>query len=341
MKGDILSGFAPYVPLQAGRWPVSREKRFTVLVWLQRLGVCGYPGRASLPATPARRPAPIIGILPQREPMPSFEWTPILLRGVRVVAIVYVVAAVGLWLLGNWLMFRPAPPSYRTLPGLVRIPVDGDTLAAVWLPNPTARYTVLYSHGNAEDLGDDLPVLRALRDRGFAVLAYDYRGYGLSTGTPSERKAYADQSAAYAWLTHGLHVPPDRILVHGRSLGGGPAAELASREPVAGLVLESTFTAVQSVSGWGRIFPFDWFRTARRLPRVRCPVLIIHGTADEVIPFPVGQRLYRLAPGPKQALWVEGAGHDDLVEVAGERYWQTLRRFADSLHAGEPARTPR
>lgn len=254
-----------------------------------------------------------------------------LLRGVRVVALAYVVAVVGLWLLGNWLMFRPPPATYRTLPGLVRIPVDGDTVAAVWLPNPAARLTLLYSHGNAEDLGDDLPLLQALHGRGFAVLAYDYRGYGLSTGRPSERKAYADESAAYGWLTREQHVPPGRIVVHGRSLGGGPAAELASREPVAGLVLESTFTAVQSVSAWGRIFPFDWFRTARRLPHVRCPVLVIHGTADRVIPFAVGRRLFRLAQEPKQALWVEGAGHNDLVEVAGERYWQALERFAASL----------
>jgi fermentation-respiration switch protein FrsA (DUF1100 family) len=264
--------------------------------------------------------------------MSTVDWMPILLRTLRVVAIVYVVAAAGLWLLGSRLMFQPPAASYRDdLPNLVRIPVEGDTLAAVWLPNPAARFTVLYSHGNAEDVGHDLPVLRALHGRGFAVLAYDYRGYGLSTGRPSERNAYADQSAAYAWLTRERRVPPGRIIVHGRSLGGGPAAELASREPVAGLVLESTFTAALSVSPWGRIFPFDWFRTARRLPRVRCPVLVIHGTADEVIPIAVGRRLHHLAPAPKQALWVEGAGHNDLIDVAGERYWAALLRFADSL----------
>jgi fermentation-respiration switch protein FrsA (DUF1100 family) len=257
---------------------------------------------------------------------------PLLLRVLRVIAIVYVVAAAALWLLGNRLMFLPGPASYRDdLAGLVRIPADGGALAAVWLPNPAARFTLLYSHGNAEDLGDDLPLLRALHAHGFAVLAYDYRGYGLSPGRPTERGAYADEAAAYAWLVREQQVPPGRIIVHGRSLGGGPAAELASREPVAGLVLESTFTTALSVSAWGRIFPFDWFRSARRLRDVRCPVLVIHGTADEVIPFAVGQRLYRAAREPKQALWVEGAGHDDLVEVAGERYWQALQRFADSL----------
>jgi hypothetical protein len=264
--------------------------------------------------------------------MPAPVWLAKLLwSALRVIAIAYVVAVVALWLLGNRLMFIPPRPTYRTLPELVRIPVGTDTIAAVWLPNPAARFTVLYSHGNAEDLGDDLPLLREYRDRGFAVLAYDYRGYGLSTGRSSERATYADEAAAYGWLTRAQHVPAGRIIIHGRSLGGGPAAELASREPAAGLVLESTFTSAQSVSAWGRIFPFDWFRTARRLPKVRCPVLVIHGTADQVIPFAVGQRLYRLAPGAKQSLWVEGAGHNDLVDVAGERYWQALERFAASL----------
>jgi abhydrolase domain-containing protein 17 len=265
--------------------------------------------------------------------MTSPAWTHLLLRIVRVVAIAYVIFAAGLWLAGNWLMFRPPPPSYRTVPGMVTIPVDGDTLAAVWLANPAARFTVLYSHGNAEDLGGDGPLLQALHDRGFAVLAYDYRGYGRSTGRPSERKAYADESAAYAWLTREMHIPPGRIIVHGRSLGGGPAAELASREPVAGLVLESTFTSALAVSAWGRIFPFDSFRTARRLASVRCPVLVIHGTADRVIPFAVGQRLHALARRTAPPLWVEGAGHDDLMDVAAERYWNALTRFAASLPA--------
>lgn len=265
--------------------------------------------------------------------MADSPWIPLVLRVLRVVAIVYVVAAAGLWLLGNRLMFQPPTASYRgDLPGLLRIPVGGgDTIAAVWLPNPAARFIILYSHGNAEDLGGDLPILRALRDHGFAVLAYDYRGYGLSTGRPSERNAYADESAAYAWLTRELGVAPGRIIVHGRSLGGGPAGELASREPVAALVLESTFTSAHSVSPLGRFFPFDRFRTARRLPDVRAPVLVIHGTADEVIPITVGRRLFHLASEPKQALWVDGAGHNDLIDVAGERYWQALQRFAASL----------
>lgn len=262
-------------------------------------------------------------------------WVVLLIKALRIVLIVYGVALVGVFFLVPKLLFQPRPSSYTSasLPGLVRIPVEGDTIAAVWLPNPAARWTILYSHGNAEDIGDDLPLLRELHDAGFAVLAYDYRGYGLSTGRASVRGAEQDAAAAYAYLTRTLGVAPGRVIVHGRSLGGGPSAWLASREPVAGLVLESTFTSALGVSPWGRAFPYDWFRTRRRIERVRAPVLVIHGTADEVIPFANGQALFRAVRTPKQSLWVDGAGHNDLVDVAGSRYWTTLRRFAGSLPA--------
>ena len=260
-------------------------------------------------------------------------WATLLIKAVRILLIVYAVSFVGAWLLVPHLLFLPGPASYpATLPGLVRIPVDGDSIAAVWRPNPAARYAVLYSHGNAEDLGDDLPFLRQLHDAGFSVLAYDYRGYGRSTGTASERNAGRDIAAAYTYLTHTLGIASSRVIVHGRSLGGGPSVLLASHEPVAGLVVESSFTSALGVSPWGRLFPYDWFRSLRRLRDVRAPILVIHGTADEVIPFANGQALFAAAPEPKQSLWVAGAGHNDLVDVAGDEYWAALHRFADSLH---------
>ena len=196
------------------------------------------------------------------------------LRALKVAAVAYAAGALLVWWASGRLMFQPQAPGYRDSPGVVRIPVDGDTLAAVWLPNPAARHTVFFSHGNAEDIGDDLPYLEEARRAGFSVFAYDYRGYGLSTCRPSERRAHRDAAAAFAHLTREIGVAPERVIVHGRSLGGGPSTVLAAREPVAGLVLESTFTSVLGVSPWGRAFPFDWFRTRRRLERVRAPVLV-------------------------------------------------------------------
>lgn len=167
------------------------------------------------------------------------------------------------------------------------------------------------------------------------MLAYDYSGYGLSTGRPSERAAYADVDAAYDHLTRTEGVPPERIIAHGRSLGGGVAADLASRRPVAGLVLESTFTTIHGVVSGFPLVPFDRFRTWSKLPRVRAPVLVIHGTEDEVIGFAHGQRLFQRAPSPKRHYWVRGAGHNDLTWVAGDEYWRVMQDFAASLPAEE------
>ena len=256
------------------------------------------------------------------------------LRILLLLAAAYVAFAAALWLFADRLIFQPRPAGYAEAPGLLRIPTeDGGTIAALWLPSPSAQYTVLFSHGNAEDIGDDRPFLEAIRRAGFSVLAYDYRGYGLSPGRPSERRAYRDADAAYAHLTGELGVAPKRVILHGRSLGGAVAVDLASRRPVAGLVLESTFTtAFRTVSSLP-IVPFDRFRSADKLARVRAPVLVIHGDRDEVVALEHGRRLYALAEGPKRAYWVRGAGHNDLAAVAGERYWQELRRFAATLPA--------
>lgn len=264
------------------------------------------------------------------------EWGGIALRGLRIALLAYAVVALLAWLVADRLMFQPQPSGYTDSPRLVRIPVDGDTIAAVWLPNPEARYTILFSHGNAEDIGDALPFLRRMQAAGFSVFAYDYRGYGLSTGRPSERRAYRDGEAAYRYLTERRAVAPERVIVHGRSLGGGVATALASREPVAALVLESAFTSVFGVSPGVRLFPFDRFRNQARLAQVRCPVLVIHGTDDEIVPFRHGERLFRAARRGHH-LWVEGAGHNDLGAVAGEAYWTVLRGFARGL---DPAQAP-
>ena len=229
-------------------------------------------------------------------------------------------------------MFLPPPPSYREsdLP-LVRIPTgDGGEIAAVHLPNPASRVTLVFSHGNAEDLGYLAPFLEALRDTaGVSVIAYDYRGYGRSSGPPaSETSAYRDIEAVYGWAVETLRIPPGRIILHGRSVGSGPAVHLAATRPVGGLVIESGFTSAFVVVTRVPIFPFDKFTNLRRIAKVRCPVLVIHGAADEIIPPSHGRALFAAAPDPKRLAMVPGAGHNDLVSVAGEYYWRTLREFA-------------
>lgn len=236
-------------------------------------------------------------------------------------------------LLADRTIFQPGRASYYLdeAPGLrwVRLSAsDGVTLAAVHLPNPEARYTLLYSHGNAEDLGVLLPYLERYRAQGFAVFAYDYRGYGRSEGAPSEAGVYRDIDAAYRYLVDELGVPPERIIGYGRSLGGAVTIDLAARQPLAGLVVESSFTSAFGVLPVTRIMPFDKFRSRSKIGQVGCPVLVIHGRSDEVIPFSHGEALFAAAPEPKRNLWLDNAHHNDVPDVGGEAYLAALRDFA-------------
>jgi fermentation-respiration switch protein FrsA (DUF1100 family) len=263
-------------------------------------------------------------------------------KAVLVTAIVvYVAFAAFAWLVSDRMIFQPPPSSYRAgqLP-IVMLPTEHGTIATLHLPNPRAAITVLYAHGNAEDLGQLAPWLEELRRAGFAVLAFDYRGYGLSTGgPPSAAGATDDMAAVYHHAVSTLKIPPSRLVLYGRSVGSGPATDLASRVPVGGLVLESAFVSAFRVLTRVSLLPFDRFHNLRHIRRVRGPVLVIHGTDDEVIPVSHGRRLYEAAGQPKQALWIEGAHHNDVALVGGARYWLALAAFGRQVAAaaGVPA----
>ena len=251
-----------------------------------------------------------------------------------VVVLLYAAFAAFAWLMSDRMIFQPPTPSYTAarLP-IVLVPGEhGASIATLYLPNPSAALTVLYSHGNAEDLGQVAPLLEEYRRAGFAVLAFDYRGYGASTGgPPSADGATRDMEAVYRHAVTTLGISPSRIVLHGRSVGSGPATELAARLPVGGLVIESGFVSAFRVLTGVSLLPFDRFQNLRHIARVRCPVLVIHGREDEVIPWSHGRRLFESAHEPKTALWVDGAHHNDLALVAGTRYWTALRDFGRSV----------
>ncbi len=227
------------------------------------------------------------------------------------------------------LIFQPQPSSYRDTGQIIKLPSGGGTLiSAIHLPNHAARYTILYSHGNAEDIGQLHPVLEAIRDAGFSVFAYDYRGYGTSSGSPSEAHAYRDADAAYEYLTTKLAIPADHIIALGRSLGGAVAVDLAHRRTLAGLIVESSFVSAYRVMTKIPLLPFDKFNSIAKIGDIHCPVQIIHGKADEVIPFWHGESLFGAAKQPKRATWIENAGHNNLLDMAGKDYGRTLREFA-------------
>ena len=257
-------------------------------------------------------------------------------RLVRSTFIVIVMTYVGLLVYGllfaDKIIFQPPPTEYHDNSSTIKFRSrDGIQISAVCLSNPQAAYTILFSHGNAEDLGTLASTLDQLRAMGFSVLAYDYHGYGTSGGRANERNAYEDEEAAYEYLTEVLHTPTDQIIAFGRSLGGAMAIDLAAKKPLAGLVIGSSFLSAFRVVTRYPIFPFDKFRNLDKINQVHCPVLVIHGRRDEVIPFWHGARLFELANEPKMSLWVDGAGHNDLIEVAGRKYEQALQAFRDSL----------
>jgi abhydrolase domain-containing protein 17 len=266
----------------------------------------------------------------------------IFLRGLLLIVIgLYLIALITAAFFSDRVIFQPQQAGYRDQRGILRLTSsDGAKISATYLPNPEAVFTVLFSHGNAEDIGDDQPLLERIRAAGFAVFAYDYQGYGTSEGRPSEPHAYEDENAAYNFLVQSMHVQPNRIIAFGRSVGSGPACDLASRRPVAGLILESAFTSAFRVMTRVRVLPFDKFDNLRKIKSVRCPVLIIHGTEDSVINISHGKELFADANEPKQALWVEGANHNDVAFVGGTRYSDSLKAFATLMHQWQAQASP-
>jgi fermentation-respiration switch protein FrsA (DUF1100 family) len=273
-------------------------------------------------------------------------------RLVRSSLLIYGLFAGYVFFRADSMIFVPPASSYADTPDLLKIPTVGDRqLTALMLNSvdaqgkttpqseqsesdttlPEHSLVLLYSHGNAEDLGMIRPVLERLTQTGAAVFAYDYQGYGTSEGEPTERGAYADIAAAYTYLTETLNIAPDRVILHGRSVGGGPSVDLATRKPIAGLILESTFTSAFRTVIPFPFLPFDKFPNLSNIDAVDCPVLIIHGTADRTVPPWHGETLLSRAPEPKSALWVDGAGHNDLVWVAGDRYIDAIETFINQL----------
>ena len=240
------------------------------------------------------------------------------------------------------LIFQPHSSSYQDNPGILKLTTrNGKKISAVYLPNPAAKFTLLVSHGNAEDLGDDRYWLEDLRRMGFSVLAYDYEGYGTSDGRPGEQAAYDDEDAAYEYLTSTIHVPPAKLIIFGRSLGSGPAVHLAARKNVAGLILQSPFVSAFRVLIRIPVLPYDKFPNSKDIQNVHCPVLIIHGDSDSVIAPWHGRKLYALANEPKRFVAVPGADHNDLDTVAGKTYTAILQEFAGSIsgHQAEKSTT--
>lgn len=248
------------------------------------------------------------------------------------VAFLYVYIFLLAYFFGNALMFHPPEPGFKMTEEHRQLETRaGDFVTVLYLKNKQAKYSLLYTHGNAEDIGSLRWLFDDFREQNFNIMAVSYPGYAYSSGKPTEKGSYAAIEAAYQYLVDQQGVKPENIIVHGRSIGGGPAVELAVNLPVAGLILESTFVSAVRTVTLLPILPFDYFENLKKLRQLTKPLLVIHGDRDRTVAFWHGQKLLAETQGPKQHLWVEGAGHNDLHQVAGEEYYRSIVRFSESL----------
>jgi len=215
---------------------------------------------------------------------------------------------------------------------------DGVKLHAWWIAAPGAEFTFVAFHGNAANIANRADIYEFLRSVPANVLAVEYRGYGKSEGIPDEAGLYLDAQAAYEYLVKVRAVPPGRIVAIGHSLGTAVAVDLASQREVGGLVLEAPFPSGAAVAR--RVYPFlpglgsvvkSKFETGKKLAQIRAPVLIIHCTSDPVIPFSLGENVFRAANEPKSFLRVEGVCHEEACLIAPEIYRAKLREFLARL----------
>jgi fermentation-respiration switch protein FrsA (DUF1100 family) len=220
---------------------------------------------------------------------------------------------------------------------------DGIRLHGWFAPAESARATLVLSHGNGGNISHRFLLMRSLLHHKFNVLMYDYRGYGRSDGTPSEDGCYKDGLAFYDYASTLPEVNAKEMFLWGTSLGGAVAADVATKRPATGLILESTFTSGRDVARL--LYPFlpvgpfmhSRFSTIDKIKSLRLPLLIMHGSLDEILPISLGRRLFIAANEPKEFYEISGAGHNDTFFVGGEEYFNRIDQFVTRAIATKTA----
>jgi len=210
---------------------------------------------------------------------------------------------------------------------------DGTPLHGWWIPRPSARGTLLYCHGNTGSIAHRIGVFRHLQRLKVNLLAFDYRGYGRSAGSPSEAGLFQDVRAAYEHLVNVIGQDPGKIILFGHSLGGAVAVDCALDCPAAGLVVQSSFTHIRDAAK--ALFPTlplhlaatRQFRSIEKVDKIQIPKLFIHGDCDETVPVELGLKLHAAASEPKELYIIRRAGHNDVHRYGGMRYVRRLSRF--------------
>ncbi|KAM0939120.1 alpha/beta hydrolase domain-containing protein 17B-like [Dioscorea cayenensis subsp. rotundata] len=208
----------------------------------------------------------------------------------------------------------------------------GNRVVATFWRHPSARFTLLYSHGNAADLGQMLDLFLELRAHlRVNIMSYDYSGYGASTGKPSEFNTYYDIEAVYDCLKREYGIKQEDLILYGQSVGSGPTLHLAARlQKLRGVVLHSAIlSGIRVLYPVKMTFWFDIFKNIDKIRQVNCHVLVIHGTADDIVDFSHGKRLWELSNEKYDPLWIKGGGHCNLETYP--EYIKHLRKFIVSM----------
>lgn len=211
---------------------------------------------------------------------------------------------------------------------------DGITLSGWYFPVAESKATLLFFHGNAGNMSGRLIKAKGWTDKGISVFLMDYRGYGKSSGKIEKAKDLVeDARSALQWLESEKKIFAEKVILYGESIGSYPAIELAREKKFAGLVLEAPLTNLMDLAkrhySWVPEFVLKDFqmKNDEAIEKVKAPVFVLHGNQDEICPVEMGERLYYLAPAPKEFYAVQGGGHNDLPEVAGASYFENPYQF--------------
>jgi fermentation-respiration switch protein FrsA (DUF1100 family) len=265
----------------------------------------------------------------------------VLITIVSIIAAVYLGLSVLLFLTQSRVLYQPSrgydskPEDYHLEyePVTLSTP-DGQSLAAWFVPAEGAEQTILFCHGNAGNISHRLDTLKMFHELGLNCLIVDYRGYGQSSGKPTEKGTLIDVLVGFQWLIEEKGIRPEQIILFGRSLGGRIAAMIAKDVHPGGLVLESAFTSFDDVGAhyypWlpVRLFSRFDYNTLEAVRQVTCPVLVIHSPDDEIIPYKFGQQIYDAAPEPKQFAELKGT-HNEGIYDNGSLYKQIWQDWLD------------
>jgi uncharacterized protein len=248
---------------------------------------------------------------------------------------IYAVILLAVFFWGERLVFFPEVDTEGdwTLPENAEEVRFGPGLHAWHLKHPDAKLTIIVSHGNAGNIAGRKSIYEQLRGLGVNLFAYDYRGYGKSTGHPTEQGVYDDGLAAWDYLVEAKGLSPNQIVLLGQSLGSAVATYVATKRECAGLILEAPMASAAHMAA--KILPFPpvaWalrveLDNVGRIGKVRCPVLIVHGTDDGVIPFAQGKEVFDAANEPKRFVALEGGDHNDLWDGRTDDYMNAISDF--------------